>query len=545
MKKTILLWATLAICTFSYAQTEVFINEIHYDNIGADSDEGVEIAGPAGTDLTGWSLIFYNDSGGTIYDTETLTGIIPNLQNNRGVLWFGHSNIQNDAEGIALVDPYGNVIQFLSYEGVITATDGAALGMISTNIGMFEDGTEVVDYSLQLTGTGSYYENFVWVMPAFHTRETINNSQSFIAEPAILSNYFLSGLNYEYNFGPSSEDTFTVSGTNLSTNNIVLTAPANFEISISSDSGWNSTITLMQSGGVVASTIIYARLKSGLNIGSYSENVVVTSTDAVSKTVVLSGNVAPSIGSIIISEIMKNPEAVTDNLGEFFEVYNTTASDIDMNGWVISDAGGSTHTINLPVVVPSGGYAVFGINSNSATNGGFTVNYEYVSTFGLVNTSDEIILTTSAEFGSVIIDQVYYNDTDFPNNGGESMELHLYKYDAVSNDSGTNWGTATMAYGLGDLGTPGTNNDFGLSLVKNQIEGFRMYPNPVSNGNVYITSHSKEDKIIIIYGINGQLIYKSSVKSKESINISNFNKGIYFVRIIEKGKVATRKLVIK
>ena len=28
----------------------IFINEIHYDNIRGDTGEGVEIAGPAGTD---------------------------------------------------------------------------------------------------------------------------------------------------------------------------------------------------------------------------------------------------------------------------------------------------------------------------------------------------------------------------------------------------------------------------------------------------------------------------------------------------------------
>ncbi len=31
----------------------VFINEIHYDNTSTDANEGVEIAGPAGTNLTG------------------------------------------------------------------------------------------------------------------------------------------------------------------------------------------------------------------------------------------------------------------------------------------------------------------------------------------------------------------------------------------------------------------------------------------------------------------------------------------------------------
>ena len=52
------------------AQTPVFINEIHYDNCGTDTGEAIEIAGPAGTDLTGWSLVLYNGNGGAVYHTE-------------------------------------------------------------------------------------------------------------------------------------------------------------------------------------------------------------------------------------------------------------------------------------------------------------------------------------------------------------------------------------------------------------------------------------------------------------------------------------------
>jgi hypothetical protein len=38
------------------------INEIHYDNVGTDAGEAVEIAGPAGTDLSGWKIVRYNGS---------------------------------------------------------------------------------------------------------------------------------------------------------------------------------------------------------------------------------------------------------------------------------------------------------------------------------------------------------------------------------------------------------------------------------------------------------------------------------------------------
>ena len=54
------------------AMAQVFINEIHYDNTGTDTGEAIEVAGPAGTDLTGWSLVLYNGSTGALYNTTAL-----------------------------------------------------------------------------------------------------------------------------------------------------------------------------------------------------------------------------------------------------------------------------------------------------------------------------------------------------------------------------------------------------------------------------------------------------------------------------------------
>jgi hypothetical protein len=50
-------WTLLACTRLAVADTTVFINEIHYDNNGTDVNEGVEIAGPAGTNLTGWKVV--------------------------------------------------------------------------------------------------------------------------------------------------------------------------------------------------------------------------------------------------------------------------------------------------------------------------------------------------------------------------------------------------------------------------------------------------------------------------------------------------------
>ncbi|MEW6332347.1 MAG: hypothetical protein AB1560_12900, partial [Pseudomonadota bacterium] len=122
----------------------VFINELHYDNSGADADEGVEIAGPAGTDLAGWSLALYDGASGALYDSLALGGFIPDQQNGYGTLFFAHAGIQNGGtatpDGLALVNTTG-VMQFLSYEGVFAAVDGPAAGMTSVDIGVAETGT--------------------------------------------------------------------------------------------------------------------------------------------------------------------------------------------------------------------------------------------------------------------------------------------------------------------------------------------------------------------------------------------------------------------
>ncbi|MBK8903156.1 MAG: ExeM/NucH family extracellular endonuclease [Anaerolineaceae bacterium] len=172
-----------------FAQTTVFINEIHYDNTGTDVGEAIEIAGPAGTDLTGWSLVLYNGSNSLAYTTTPLSGAIPNLQNGYGVVFVSYpsNGIQNGApDGVALVDAANAVIQFLSYEGSFSAADGPASGLTSTDIGVSQSGSGPVGSSLQLEGTGTTYEDFVWAIEQPETFGAVNTGQSFggIVEPA-------------------------------------------------------------------------------------------------------------------------------------------------------------------------------------------------------------------------------------------------------------------------------------------------------------------------------------------------------------------------
>lgn len=174
--------AVLPLTAASASPTPVFINEIHYDNDGTDTGEAIEIAGPAGTDLTGWTLVLYNGNGGGAYNTIGLDITLGDNGAGFGthVFLFGTNGVQNGApDGMALVDDTATVVQFLSYEGSFAATDGPANGMTSTDIGVSESSSTPAGHSLQLGGTGSTYEDFVWQTEMANTYGLTNTNQTF------------------------------------------------------------------------------------------------------------------------------------------------------------------------------------------------------------------------------------------------------------------------------------------------------------------------------------------------------------------------------
>ncbi|HEX8468866.1 MAG TPA: cadherin domain-containing protein [Allosphingosinicella sp.] len=166
-----------------------FINEIHYDNVSTDSGEAVEIAGPAGTNLAGWSLALYSVSTGatqgTLYSTIALSGVITDQDDGYGTRSFAVSGLQNGPQdGLALINPTGQVVQFLSYEGSFTALNGPAAGMTSTDIGVSEDPPVAAGFSLQLVGSGASAADFTWVAARDDNFGSVNTGQDFIGANA-------------------------------------------------------------------------------------------------------------------------------------------------------------------------------------------------------------------------------------------------------------------------------------------------------------------------------------------------------------------------
>lgn len=162
---------------------EPWINEVHYDNVTADTGEFIELAGPAGMDLSGYSVVLYNGNGGAPYDTRELSGLSLGSQGGCAgflVLDFPQDGLQNGApDGFALVKGGSTVIQFLSYEGTFVASGGPANGMTSIDIGVAETNATPIGQSLQLTGHGAAYADFTWLEPGAQTRAAPNTGQTF------------------------------------------------------------------------------------------------------------------------------------------------------------------------------------------------------------------------------------------------------------------------------------------------------------------------------------------------------------------------------
>jgi hypothetical protein len=80
--------------------------------------------------------------------------------------------------------------------------------------------------------------------------------------------------------------------------------------------------------------------------------------------------------------------------------------------------------------------------------------------------------------------------------------------------------------------------------IENYSEsGLSIYPNPV-NGLLTIESMQSGHHSINITSMNGQLKYSTIMEGRSfQIDISSFQKGVYFVTVISNGFVSTRKII--
>lgn len=135
----------------------------------------MEVAGPAGASLNGWSVIGYNGADGSPYGTKSLSGLTLQGSGMVGVASVSFEGLQNGMpDGVALVNADGAVIDFISYEGTVTGTSGPAQGAVSVDIGVTESETTRVKGSV---GLNTPSKSSQWVVFEAATPGSLNPGQ--------------------------------------------------------------------------------------------------------------------------------------------------------------------------------------------------------------------------------------------------------------------------------------------------------------------------------------------------------------------------------
>lgn len=151
--------------------SDVWINEFHYADGDGDSSEFIEIAGVAGTDISGYYIARYNGNTGLSYESLLpFYGVLPDEENGYGTAFISVDNFQNSIDGFALINAEGRVIQFISYEGAFPGLGGPANSLSSVDIQITQDNTTTSTQSIHLIGAGNTAEAFTWSLSAINSR---------------------------------------------------------------------------------------------------------------------------------------------------------------------------------------------------------------------------------------------------------------------------------------------------------------------------------------------------------------------------------------
>jgi hypothetical protein len=84
------------------------------------------------------------------------------------------------------------------------------------------------------------------------------------------------------------------------------------------------------------------------------------------------------------------------------------------------------------------------------------------------------------------------------------------------------------------------------SINQNEIEGFAVYPNPVESKTFKLSSASITTKTVQIFNVLGKEVYSTKVNgTNNDIDVASLNAGIYILKVLENGRMASKKLIIK
>ena len=235
-------------------------------------------------------------------------------------------------------------------------------------------------------------------------------------------------------------------------------------------------------------------------------------------------------------------------------VVNPTFND-GLNGWT---AGPST-SYTLPTIVAADGSdgsnsaqyiatATTGFYQEIAVTAGnqLTISFKYIATG---DDTDARIWSNYKDAADVIIYQEALN-TDDPlrNNNSYLDPATTWTQKTIVVTVPANAVKLVLAVRTYNGGTASFDEfsvvQVPLSVSQNAIAGLKVYPNPVSNGKLFIETAANAERTVAIYDLLGKNVLNKTTSNSE-INVASLNAGDYIVKITEEGNTTSRKLVIR
>lgn len=537
----------------------IWTNEFHYDNVGTDENEFIEVVleNADSYNLSDFAVTLYNGNNGESYDTKTLDQFTTgNVEGDFTIFYYDYpsNGIQNgEADGIAL--SYQGVLidgQFISYEGTLTGVGGPADGVTSVDIGVSESGVDS-DQSLQLSGTGSGYGDFVWQEPALNTKGALNNDQSigtFVPDPEP-SNYptdfsaTAMGMKINLNWTDATGEQLPAAYIVFGTTSDVLPTPED-GIPVINDTDFSDGEVALNvpfgnegcSFNVEPNTAYSFAIYSYTNMGEYIDyktDGTPPMADAVSANYII---VSIEEFNDTTNTWMWTPYNVNGvQEWEWARNFGNPPGCALMNGyagganpnedWLISPALDLQNFLEI--------YFSFDHARNYATNDGLSIlvstDYDGSSDPSANGTWNDVTsLFTFPEQGSWTF--IPAGDGDVSEYNGASTYF-AFKYVSTVDDCSTWEVDNALVYGV-----------IGVGMEEAEEENISVYPNPAVD---QVNFNSTEPGQLSISNLAGQIVMQRTLeKGVSTIRLNTLTPGMYLIQFTgESGNTNNQKLLIR
>ncbi len=218
--------------------------------------------------------------------------------------------------------------------------------------------------------------------------------------------------------------------------------------------------------GALSSDGDSAVFASALSAGAHTITLTAEDTDGEQGSdsitvLIVEEPVVAEPGDLVFSEMMVNPSATEDEVGEWVELYNTSGSPIDLAGYTFRDDDEDTWDLEGPLEVAPHDYVVLCAHLDPLVNGGvpcdgyFLRKIDVGGGIALANGPDELVLTRP---DGVEIDWLHYDDTWYT--VAIALGLDPARLTGGDNDDPVYWcDQVTVLEGVAEPGTPGVEND--------------------------------------------------------------------------------------